>query len=166
MARIQIESEYWSAALRSGALSAGALVGAALYKLSWSTTRSGAPKKAGALVGAQLALQRSDKRIIHAKNWKKIRASREFSKDRKTKYFSSITYRRFLCIHVARIWEGDRYVVSMIWLRRWGIYSHGFWEWRGAPEKFTKLLLDKTLLAFAFWYIKIWYSERVFLKWG
>ena len=60
--------EYWSAALRSGALSAGALVGAALYKLSWSTTRSGAPKKAGALVGAQLALQRSDKRIIHEKN--------------------------------------------------------------------------------------------------
>ena len=36
-----------------------------------SDGRSGAPKKAGALVGAQLALQRSDNHIIHAKNEKK-----------------------------------------------------------------------------------------------
>ena len=69
-------AEYWSAALRSAALrsgapSAGAMVGAALRTLSWSATRSGAPKKAGALVGAQLALQRSDNHIIHAKNEKK-----------------------------------------------------------------------------------------------
>ena len=73
---MRLFAEYWSAALRSAALrsgapSAGAMVGAALRKLSWSATRSGAPKKAGALVGAQLALQRSDSPINHAKNEKK-----------------------------------------------------------------------------------------------
>ena len=56
--------------LERGAPSARALVGAALHKLSWSATRSGAPKKAEVRVGAQLA--------------------REFSTDRKTKYFFSI----------------------------------------------------------------------------
>ena len=33
----------------------------------------GAPKKAEALVGAQLALQRSDRRIIHEKNIEKLK---------------------------------------------------------------------------------------------
>ena len=81
---------FTSRVLERRAPSAGAMVGAALRKLSWSATRSGAPKKAGALVGAQLALQRSDNHIIHAKNekiWKISRAAREFSTDRKTKYF-------------------------------------------------------------------------------
>ena len=36
----------------------------------------GAPKKAEALVGAQLALQRSDRRIIHEKNIEKYLALR------------------------------------------------------------------------------------------
>ena len=79
-----------SRVLERRALSAGALVGAALYKLSWSTTRSGAPKKAGALVGAQLALQRSDSPIIHAKNEKYLALRANSVQIERPNIFSSI----------------------------------------------------------------------------
>ena len=51
--------------------------GAPLIKLRRSATRSGAPQMAGALPGAQLALQRSERYKIVRRRFQKFRASRE-----------------------------------------------------------------------------------------